>query len=452
MPPLTDQAELRVFSVPVSSVWRLKDEVARLGRVAKRLGLGERPTLQVHEGTTRELLQKQDTVYLAEGSVEGSASDLAVIEVVDCAIRIPPGGIQAAGQWRVVASMKPTATPRGRQNEVFATGHADQEKAEAFRDKPGCCDHCQLTRNRNSTLVLQEVATGALKQVGGECSQLYIGDTVENAIRGLRFQKEVLRFVETCEDVSNERVSRENCLQAWSSQEVVAHAFACVRELGWKPAQSKGTFRPDPDATWRSVEAVLMKHPSIDPLAPPYRVTAQDREAASKALAWLNDAAPAAADGNFLSQLKRFFEPGWVSEKRLGFAVAIVPTWQRIVLAAQREQLATGNGHLGAIGERKEAQVRLLGARDFESFSYGAGTAYEFVTPEGQLCSWVTKRRALGDVSPGDSLRIQATIKGHGLHEGHQKTELNRVKLLAKLSQVIQEDRVEAGQMAGCKL
>ncbi|MDD2765785.1 MAG: hypothetical protein PHE83_17620 [Opitutaceae bacterium] len=479
----------RTITVATSRVQSLEQAVRSLGRAAKRLGVAPLPLLSVNWSTRRELKQTSETAIMDGATLEDVDTRITVVAVVDCVITLPDCGASAPGQWRVAGVIervrREDGSPGERTNEIFCDPK-DLPKLEVFRHAELGCEHCQARRLRAKTLVLEEAASGRQIQVGKECAVNYVGDRYERDIESLHFQEFIGRVIDPYAEEA-ERGFR-GCggpLSAWDAEEVMAHANACVRTRGWQPAKIKAVGRlgfqeemPNPDATSAHVKAVLTgEYLTVEALAaaraelsaarikaeadlaaikkaadatpvmieifsgilieaqrreaggiegPPYDVTEADRAQAREQIAWLAAQTPDPEKDNFLASLKACFEPGWISEKRLSFAVALVRVRD---LARTRAEIEAGRARsefVGQPGERREFSVTVRTRIPYAS-QFGPGIIYLLHDDSGNTLKWMTSGTGLPE---GNTFKIKGTIKRHAEYRGEKQTELTRVKLI----------------------
>lgn len=420
----------RTFTIPEAAISSVEKAVKGLARTAKRLGLMPEPTLTVDHGSRRELPQKRKTVVLEEGEKMNETNSVGVVPVVDCSITLPDEGLAVDGEWRVLAVMERADTG---ENEIFVSD-VDAPKAQRYRSSEMCCDHCNANRNRSMTLLVENRNDSRILQVGRECADFYVGDRVEKQMGALTFKDSVLTFVEVLEGLEDPEGESFNCgaLATWTSEELAANAFACVRERGWEPS-SRGLYEgPNPEATSGYVFGRFMQPGKY---AHAYAITEEDREKARSALAWLDSVAVGDGD-TFLGSLKRTFEPGWVSEKRIRFGVTLVPAYKRAMEEKARADLRTTSKHVGKEGDKIETTLRLDGSIKIRNAGYRNAEdkqLYKFTDPAGNAYTWFTSPGSIEPRYEGKNLCVKATIADHDEWEGVKQTRLVRVKVLGEV-------------------
>jgi len=142
------------FTANAAARSRIEARADRFNRKAEKLGLEVRavPTFSaVYEKIVKE--ERFETVYR-----------LVDVEIPEVEIRLPGG-------FRFVAVTD--HLPEG--NFIARSPFAGVvEIPETYRTTAATCDHCGLVRNRNHTIIVLS-ETGEFKQVGGQCSQNYLG-------------------------------------------------------------------------------------------------------------------------------------------------------------------------------------------------------------------------------------------------------------------------------------
>lgn len=95
--------------------------------------------------------------------------------------------------------------------------------------------------------------------------------------------------------------------------------------------------------------------------------------------------------------------------------------------ARQASQMTAG--HLGAVGERLDAEVTIRSMRDFAS-DYGTKWLVTMTTAAGHVLKTWSTGSFPTEVDPGDTVTIRGTVKSHGDYRGLPETTLTRVKIV----------------------
>ena len=307
-------------------------------------------------------------------------------------------------------------------------------------------------------------------------------------------------------------------LTAWDAEEFMANAVACVRERGWQPSTIKGTTDrygydtsgPNPDATAVHVKDTLLNghvrvarlaeidkevesHTYtvetfnlgvIDPesslgrtmtrhiederaavvrlkaekealLKPKYTVTEADRTEATKLIDWLARQTPDPEKDKYLAELQAIFSAGFISEKRLGFAVSGVRAQVNAERTAAMKAKAASSQFVGTPGAREDFRLRLTSAHHYDG--QFPGVAYRLEDPSGNLFSLLSNSYPfpgdLGTDEPiGKEYLVKATVKKHEVYREAKTTMLSRLKVLKVLEPEIQPAPATALEPEGAEV
>jgi hypothetical protein len=156
--------------------------------------------------------------------------------------------------------------------------------------------------------------------------------------------------------------------------------------------------------------------------------TEADLELAQKTLAYFTDID--AGNNDYLLNIKKIINLGFVPFKYMGFACSMVSSYQRAVekeaIYKAKKKLGENSVHVGQIGERlRDIPVKVLSTRDIES-DYGLSVLYTFQDDDGNLYkTFYSGSSWSADVD--DVLLITGTVKKHEDFRGTKSTMLNRV-------------------------
>jgi hypothetical protein len=479
----------RAITVATSRVPDLQKAVASLRRTTKRLGLDPSPSLAVNWNSKREVKQTRETVIMDGATVEDVDAHIVVVPIVDCVITLPESGARPPGDWRVAGVIERIAhegeAPAELTNEIFCSP-ADLKKFEGFRHAALECEHCKAKRARARTLIVQEVASGRLVQVGKECATAFVGDRYERDVEILQFAEFITKVLHPFDE--EQEGGFRGCggpLTAWDAEDVMSHSCACVRTRGWQPSTILVNDRygrqekvPNPEATAGYVKAMItgayltgkdlasartkLTQDRIDAEAnlagiknvpeatpvmveifedklararlaetaglknPPYEITEADQAEARAMIEWLAAQNPDPEKDNYLASLKAAFDPGWISEKRLSFAVSLVRAREVGRARAEFEAERAKSAFVGQPGERREFTVTVKARIPYES-DFGRGVIYILRDDAGNTLKWMTSGSGLPD---GTTFKIKGTVKKHAEYKGEKQTELARVKVI----------------------
>lgn len=148
----------RTYTIPADRQHMLDDWMARLAKIAKRIGV-ERPTYTV----VAETRMVDPTIA---SDIVGLVYTIPAIEVE---VRVPTLRLDGF-EW--VGVVKHYQDDAGVQHNLVVT--QDDEVAVAYRHAASRCDRCGSKRNRTQTWLVRD-ADGNLLMVGGNCQKDLLG-------------------------------------------------------------------------------------------------------------------------------------------------------------------------------------------------------------------------------------------------------------------------------------
>jgi len=279
----------------------------------------------------------------------------------------------------------------------------------------GVCDHCHINRYRKETYLVSN-DQGETMQVGSTCLKDFLGwDT-----------RPVWVSPPTSDDLFEEG-GWGHSEPSYSTETVLAAAWACVQQFGFVPSNGFGS------ATKYTVENVL--HPR----------TERARKLASEIGPFVDEAIGQAkvirewvlsdafnGDTDYVINLKNIARGDFVTTKRFGILVSAPQAWARAQerdLVRRREQAELLNEWNGKPGDKLELTVTLKSERDIPG-DWGTTTLYTFEGDDHRVYKWFSSRVIWTDELPTEPIKIKGTVKKHDEYNGTKSTVLTRVKVL----------------------
>lgn len=296
-----------------------------------------------------------------------------------------------------------------------------------FFHTDGHCDHCNTVRRRNDVLIVREVATGKVMQIGRNCA----ADFFRSA--------EAARMLACCDwmgaygNVTNNDPKAEPYMSVRRLFEVSA---AVVRTFGWVNHKDN-TDNTVPSTRSRTLDNLFpwpeMKRDRL------VTVTDEDRAEAEVMLEWATRKFFAAeATSEFEHKVKAAVED-WdgvlmVRHKNLNMLAWMVGGYKRdlqkdaekrMADAARAKQTA-GSTHQGEVGTRTEFDLGVEFKRAFDG-QYGTRYMVKMSDLDGNVFVWWGTNDFAADLNVGDRVKAKATVKAHDVYEGCAQTVLTRL-------------------------
>jgi hypothetical protein len=153
----------KVYRVPGENVYDLKKKIGKLNRKAAKLNCPE-ITYRVVE------TDEEERKIIAEGGVEEKRLFIWDYVALKGAAPMVPG-------YRFIAALDHTVQEKEGDPLIIKQVPTIEEELDlsAYRNADPRCDHCQKIRSRNTTYLIEEIATGKISKVGSSCLSDFTG-------------------------------------------------------------------------------------------------------------------------------------------------------------------------------------------------------------------------------------------------------------------------------------
>ncbi len=288
----------------------------------------------------------------------------------------------------------------------------------AYRTAEPFCDHCQMLRRRNDTFILRCDADGSYKQIGRQCLRDFIGYDVKAFTESAKWLAGMEPSETDGEGGYGGGVSKDIQLTTY-----LAHTHAMIRKYGWVSKK---------DAEIRSVNSTASN--ALCNMFPPRGkahltepLTERDYKIADEAKA---HAAALTGRSDYEYNLSVVAQSDFIAWSSTGLAASMVPALFRaqeaVLKRAERLGSLKGSQHLGKVGERLRGLSAIVyGYRAFES-AYGSSHLFRLRTLDNNILVWWAS--SAKELSIGDHVVLDGTVKKHDSYENINQTVLSRCK------------------------
>ncbi|KAB2842160.1 MAG: hypothetical protein F9K47_09710 [Burkholderiales bacterium] len=426
--PPVDMHEAAVL-VPMALLAHFTARLAALNRKAEAFGLPaitvSRTESAVYE-IRREFAEDGDRVFESLVRVNKATPPSAdLVTLAECTICYP---ILKLGNWRVVAEVESAQAPEDDTLNfvwgIYAPATLEADLQSRFQHHPLQCEHCNTERRRNSTFVLIDNDTGALKEVGNNCLADFTGVDPSRML----FLAKMFRSVRLLEE---EFSNRSNLPVEIATSEWLTRCLFVVEQWGWCSSLAARERGIEPSwASARALPSLLSKEPA---LAAEYDRAYERLQSLAKTIIAWSLTHPPAGDGLFDANLRLLLSRETLSladNRQLAFCAAAVPSYRRF--RAQQEEAAARavSQHVGTVGEKIVTPLTLVRVRDWET-QFGTQWRITMRDDEGNTYSWKTgspPRELLEEDKIGKRFLAQGKIKAHEEWDGNAITALSHVK------------------------
>lgn len=326
-------------------------------------------------------------------------------------------GIIGADGWRLVARI----THGGEANIVDMITDDDNAGSTTTPDPAwytvaAHCDHCDTTRRRNYTFIVEHPTMGR-KQVGSNCLEEYTG--IDPVAALLYAEVRDIPALTDDEDIDAGHYNAAIHANVYPLKSTLAYAVALNRVHGFIPASKQG-----------SNKATL-----LDLLNRSITVTDDDRAEAERIIAWFINGDASADPRSTLS--KEFTANcvsitlnGYVDARHMGY-VAFMPVAYGNAVKRAEAKPERASKHIGATGEKVSASNATIKLTATTRGYYGYTYIYEFTTMDGNILVWFASK-PVSSIIPVDgtaTVDVRGTVKKHDQYRGVNRTVLTRCRI-----------------------
>lgn len=374
-----------IVNIHSDNIARFEGRIKQVNNKANKLGIG---------GITVEPRGSRRTVTLV-------GSTLMEHEIYTFSIS---GEIPRINGFTLIGMLEQATTSEGESiNMIYP--FREVEIPVHYRNTGLSCDHCNIKRNRSKVFIIQS-AEGELIQVGKTCLKDFVGDT---DIHGLAWFSEVIADLLDDETFSNGGAGDK----AYDIQDFVAHVAMTIKDGGWISASRAY------DEGCLSTRDIAFKSMTEN-----VKLDKSDRELAASALKWIRDMED--FSNSYLSNLHTACGYEYVTRKRLGIVASVIVAYQRAIEKA-KTQAEVNNEFVGEIKERlKGLELEVINTFGIEGY-YGHSTIIVMRDSLGHVFMW--KKTGWGEVTVGDKVTLDGTIKDHQIYNDVKQTVLTRCKM-----------------------
>jgi hypothetical protein len=303
-----------------------------------------------------------------------------------------------------------------------------------FFHTDGHCDHCNTLRLRNDVLVLEEVATGKLLQIGRNCAADFFRSKDAVQRLGVSDYVSALSFSDEGDDWG----SSKHFQPSVGLVQMFTVAAAVVRVFGW--ASTKMVQEDDTLTSTRSrLVTNIWPSPKTPDTALVGAILPEDQTLADEVITWLDETFTNKVGGaEFDHNVRAAMEVDsdgyrYVRIKNMGYLVWAIHGYgvdreKRAAKATEMSTIAVSD-YVGSVGVRAEFMLSLMFRRVIAS-EYGPKALCKFRDASGNLVVWWGTGDSAFNTIVGNVYTIKATVKSHGVYEGIKQTSISRATIL----------------------
>lgn len=312
------------------------------------------------------------------------------------------------GNYETIAIIKHNEIKNSDENLVYPI---DPEITidNKYRNIESKCNHCNINRKRNTTVLLQDLdAPEKIIQVGLTCLKEYTGISDIDVIKSYIDLQDIFS-----DEVYIDHKSYNSYPRYVKTIAYLAYSIEMIETEGYQKEITKE------QAWWKAYE---------------HETNTIDKKYIKKVEDVLDFFAIRKFQNNFLENTKTLLSNEYSKMSGLIAYAYLAYQKQLEYEISQKEKVNKMSNYVGNIGERIDIEVYLVRRFAFESF-YGVQQLYIFKDEKNNLYKWKTSKYIVD--SKGQSIEMnenkifmKGTIKAHEEYKGVKQTELTRCRIL----------------------
>ena len=352
-------------------------------------------------------------------------------------LKIPDEAVFAENNWAFGGSVEPSGVEGKNFVNVNLSGKdlGFIVPSKYFTTNSCTCDYCKTDRKRNKTYLVVNQETGEWKQLGKECSKLFVTGIDVDAIATFE------SFIKEAEDAANpgDEFFYSRRFKFAKVADALALACAVYRERGYLATrdvagnsndlsnknivQRKLTQQYGCDSDFLNISNSVRSEIDEITVKTDTAIAKEDVEVAVEMVKRF-------PDEPYYNNLKVIVENEYVPLNKLGLLVSIPKAIDRYEEEKRRqeekERLAAESNYLGSVGER--ISVNFVSGREVAccETQFGLLHIYEFKDANGNIVVW---KSGSGKDIP-ESGTVTGTVKSHEEYDGIKQTVILRAKII----------------------
>lgn len=298
---------------------------------------------------------------------------------------------------------------------------AEQEKE--YQHKNSTCQHCNSSRKRNFTFILQNINTQEYIQVGKSCLKDFIGHDIENSLRYFDLLEE-LQF-----NILNHGGDKK--IQFFSTIKVLNMVKEEIRKNGYKSSKQKyngevmTSTGDDVKIKINDIYSNIDKRKHFLPAVKPEAM--QEIKTIINYILAYDTTKETEHLQEFYNNLQNILKYEYCKFKDVSILATTFVVYDMLKAKEEKEKNNKISQHIGNIGDKIEIELTL------ESI-YGYNTQYGYIhinlykDAQGNVYKWSSKN--ILELEKGEFKKVKATIKNHEEYKGQKQTVITRCKII----------------------
>lgn len=290
---------------------------------------------------------------------------------------------------------------------------------DVYRDSALICEHCNVKRDRNFYFLVMNETTKEVKMLGGNCLAQYIAQP--NAEQIAEFYNDVLGI----EDSTGESEYKEKLHSykiSYSLIEYLSLTVAIVEKHGYTSVKNEN-FENHIISTKTRVNTSFFYNGKDKVIA-----TDENKQQAQHIINTVKDSLTSKAElTNYEHTILTLVESGRMNFNHCGYAVSIVPLYNRIMEVKYTKETIKQSEYIGVVGEKfTNIHATVIKESQYDS-AYGTSYIFTFKDNNDNILVWFSSNNVC-DLNDKVIL-TKGTIKEHKEYNNTKQTIITRCKI-----------------------
>ena len=310
-------------------------------------------------------------------------------EVISIDLNIPQ--VLEGGKWQFLGLKKIC----GDDVLYFGNIHSEYHNTSMY------CEHCSSNRNRASVIIIKDLDTNTIKQVGKTCIKKYLGN-------GFSLLGNLLLTIDDILDDDSDEYYSIAC----NYVNLNKYLYCCMKSIKDRGYVKKYTVDNNGNDVLTTAHDAMTLYDYV------HSDEVNSVEVEKAIQAYKEFVLSKGDNSDFTHNVLTLLSNSYIERKYINM-VAFVPTFLLNKYRFEAEKKAgsakLSNKYIGNVGDKVSAKVRLIHYKYYEThFTYRGETScmYTFIDSEGRLIQWNTQKGIGCDLDKAIENKTQFTISG----------------------------------------
>lgn len=314
-------------------------------------------------------------------------------------------GTTVIANWKIIAKIEHTTN-----GNIISKFDDNVTIPEVYRSIQAKCDHCNVSRIRKYTYLIQNVTTGEYKQIGKSCLLDYTKGWSAEVVASI---ESYLHTYEDCENIYD-----FTCGERYINvKEYLACVVLEVKENGYRKSEQGGE-----STKWLSYKryerGILIE---------------TDKKNAEIIIDWLYDNENTNVS-DFVHNLKVICKTEYTSIKNIGY-LAYLPVLRNNYLKdfekrKKDSENRSKSEYIGTVSQKIEKKIVSIDIVTSYDTDFGLKFVYKMIDENGNTLIWKSTK-TFDNLEKMHNCTVKATIKALNEFKGEKQTELTRCRFMA---------------------